>query len=294
MLNKDQIGQEIELVSTLKLLAQSYEEISVLRIQNVKGSVLATRDFLEKLSEVYLNVRTNYRHAIADLEQKHKKRSNVLLFKTNVKNGKEVSVFVSANSKFYGGVVEKAFVLYKDYILKHDSELVVIGKVGRELMQAADLRKPFTFFDVPDTNVSLDNLQGVMEYITNFEKVNVFYSRFINMVNQDPAMIHLTGEDIMPGKTSANTPYTKYYFEPSLAVIVDFFETQVLTSDFKQTVHEGELARLAGRIRAMEEMLGNIEDRQKDLHVQELRLKKSIDNKKRIESLAGMFLWTKS
>ena len=88
--------------------------------------------------------------------------------------------------------------------------------------------------------------------------------------------------------------YTKYFFEPSLAVILEFFESQVLTSDFKQTVHEGELARLAGRIRAMEEMLSNIEDKQKELGMQALRLKKSTDNKKRIESLAGMFLWTRA
>ncbi len=294
MLNQDQINQEIELVSTLKLLAQSYEEISVLRIQNVKGSVLATRDFLEKLSEVYMDVRTNYKHAIADLEQRHRKRSNVLLFKTNVKNGKEVSVFVSANSKFYGGVVEKVFILYKDYILKHDTELVVIGKVGKELMENAGINKQFTFYDVPDTRVSLDNLQPVMQYITNFEKVNVFYPRFLNMVSQDPAMVHLSGEDIMPNQNAMHASYTKYFFEPSLAVILEFFESQVLTSDFKQTVHEGELARLAGRIRAMEEMLSNIEDKQKELGMQSLRLKKSTDNKKRIESLAGMFLWTRA
>ncbi len=293
MLNKDQINQEIELVSTLKLLSQSYEEISVLRIQKVKGSVLATRDFLEKLSEVYMDVKTNYKHAIADLENRHKKRSNVLSFTTNVRNGKEVAVFVSANSKFYGGVVEKVFVLYKDYILKHDAELVVIGKVGRDLMSSNDLRKKYQYFEVPDMKISLGDLQPVMQYITQFEKVNVFYPRFINMVNQDPTMIQLAGEELHGG-TDRNAHYTKYFFEPSLAVIVDFFETQVLSSDFKQTMHEGELARLAGRIRAMEEMLSNIEDRQKDLRVQSLRLKKSIDNKKRIESLAGMFLWAKS
>lgn len=294
MLNKDQINQEIELVSTLKLLAQSYEEISVLKIQNVKTSVLATREFLEKLSEVYVDVKTNYKHAIATLEQKHKKRSNVLQFTNKVKNGKEVSVFVSANAKFYGGVVEKVFHLYKDYISKHDTDLVIIGKIGRDLLQNSGIRRKYIFFEVPDTMISLDHLQPVMQYITNYEKVNVFYPRFLNMVSQDPAMVHLSGDDIMPNRPAQDVAYTKYFFEPSLAVIVDFFETQVLVSDFKQTVHEGELARLAGRIRAMEEMLSNIEDRQKNLRVQSLRLKKSVDNKKRIESLAGMFLWAKS
>jgi F0F1-type ATP synthase gamma subunit len=95
----------------------------------------------------------------------------------------------------------------------------------------------------------------------------------------------------MPATSPTEKKYT-YYFEPSLEKVLNFFESQVFASLLKQTVHEGELARLASRVKSMETALVNIEKEEKMIKAEARKLKKNTENKKRTESLAGIALWS--
>jgi F0F1-type ATP synthase gamma subunit len=73
---------------------------------------------------------------------------------------------------------------------------------------------------------------------------------------------------------------------------MEFFENHVFTSMFKQSIHEGELSRLASRARAMEAAIVNIEKTEASLKSESRKIKKQADNKKRLESIAGMAFWS--
>ncbi len=61
---------------------------------------------------------------------------------------------------------------------------------------------------------------------------------------------------------------------------------------FSQTLLENQLARHASRVNAMEEALINIENESKRLNQQKNRIKHLMQNKKQLETIGGLALWT--
>lgn len=288
MRNKNRTDSDLELVGTLKMLAQAYEEVSVLKMQKVRTSVLTTREFLDGLSTVFVDVKRNYGNKIQKLIDK-KKYSPQTTFSTRVHNGKVLSVFLSANSKFYGDIVKRVFDHFIADIQKKDSDILIIGKMGKELMEASRFKKNYFYHDLPDANVEMTNVQPIIDTLSQYEKVDIYYGRFSNMVNQLPTTSNISGQEILDTKDTTSSEVVHYAFEPSMEEILDFFENQVFISLFKQTVNETELARLASRIRAMEEALGNIEKLEPQIKREGRIYRRSLQNKKQLEMMTSVY-----
>lgn len=287
------IKQEIELLLVLRMLAQAYEEISVMKMQKVRSSVLRTRDFLEGLSGIYSDVRISYRQQIESLmKQKNTKHfSSFLSFK---RNGKEAALFISSNAKLYGDIVQKVADLFIDSIKKQEIDIIVVGKFGREILESKKIGKPYVFFDVPDTELDINHLKPLISHIVEYEKVTVFHGKFINVINQEPVAVSISGEKpLEPFPDTPSLAEFRFLYEPNLEKILNFFETQIFTSLLKQTFHESSLARYASRIKAMEEALGGMDGRLKHYQSREKRIKNSAMNKKQLGTIAGMRLWGK-
>jgi F0F1-type ATP synthase gamma subunit len=286
MQDKNKINQQIDLIGTLKMLVESYEEISVLRMQRVKSSVLLTREFLDSLSQVFADVKANYRHEFKKMIEK-KKNQNKFSFSTIQKNGKTVSVFLSSNSKFYGDIVQKVFQEFLADIEKSSSDIVIVGRVGRELFSQSGVKKDYQYYDLSDQEVKTDDLKNLVMYLIKYEFVHVYHGKFNNMVTQLAAMSNISGEQtVEEDQKEVENPF---FFEPSLDKILNFFETQVFTSLFKQTINESELSRLASRIKAMEEAFGNIDKTEGELGMAMRKANKNTQNKKQIDSLVGIY-----
>lgn len=290
MLNLKKVIREIETARSLKTLTQAYEEISVMKMQAIRGSVLSTRDFTDRLSSVFTDVRASYRAQILKLAAQ-KKIKDLEQFSTFAKNGKTVSVLLSANTKLYGDIIVRVFRLFWASVRTDGSDIIVIGKLGKELVDQRADKKPYLYFEIPDTNLPADDLKPIVYQLANYEIVKVYFGRFANMVHQDPAMAIISGQ---PEKTaSADEPTKDYFlFEPKLEAVLRFFETQLFAGFFKQTVSEGQLARFASRITAMESALQNIDNRIKNLSEQRCRIRKMAEGKKQGERIAGLSLWT--
>ena len=268
------------------MLVESYEEISVLRMQRVKSSVLLTREFLDSLSQVFADVKANYRHEFKKMIEK-KKNQNKFSFSTIQKNGKTVSVFLSSNSKFYGDIVQKVFQEFLADIEKSSSDIVIVGRVGRELFSQSGVKKDYQYYDLSDQEVKTDDLKNLVMYLIKYEFVHVYHGKFNNMVTQLAAMSNISGEQtVEEDQKEVENPF---FFEPSLDKILNFFETQVFTSLFKQTINESELSRLASRIKAMEEAFGNIDKTEGELGMAMRKANKNTQNKKQIDSLVGIY-----
>src|SRR5574338_459259 len=102
------IAEELEALNSIKDLAESYEEIAVIRMQNIKDSVLKTRDFLASLSDVFVDLKSSYAREVKDLIARIKKGEKNLLAGLQ-KNGKTLLVYLSSNGKLYGSVTEKTY-----------------------------------------------------------------------------------------------------------------------------------------------------------------------------------------
>jgi ATP synthase F1 gamma subunit len=295
MAQKKLIVEELEALNSLKDLAESYEEIAAIEMQKIRDSVLKTRAFLIDISDVFVDLKSSYTREVNDLIARRKKGDKTILPILR-KIDKTLMVYLSSNGKLYGPVTQKTFKLFTESLKKTDpntTDIVIIGNAGKELYENAKISKPYEYIEIPDTKVDIGHIKKLMQKFLQYEKVYVYYGKFGNLVSQSPISTSITGEDIFETENLVPVPREdRFIFEPTLEKIFHFFETQIMTNLFSQTLLENQLARDVSRVNAMEEALLNIEEESKKLSRLGLRLKHSLQNKKQLETISGIFLWS--
>ncbi len=294
MAQRKVIAEELEALNSLKDLAESYEEIAVMRMQKIKNSVLNTRDFLAEVSDVFVDLKSSYEREVKDLISRVKHGDKTLLPLLQ-KNTKTLLVYLSSNGRLYGSVTMKTYRLFTQELNKYDeqnTDLVIIGRAGKEMFENSGNRRAFDYFDLPDTNIGLNHIRQLIKKFLQYEKVYVYYGKFGNVVKQSPIVTSITGEDIFETEELHPVPREdKFIFEPGLEKIFNFFETQIVANLFSQTLLENQLARHASRVNAMEEALVHIEEEGKKLNRQRTRLGHIMQEKKQLEGISGIVLW---
>lgn len=289
------INENLEALNSLKDLAESYEEIAVVRMQKIKDSVLKTRDFLAELSDVFVDLKSSYDREVKELIEKRKKGDKNILPLLK-KNGKTLMVYLSSNGKLYGAVTQKTYRLFIQDLRKPDgleSDILIIGTAGKEMYDASGIGKTYDYFDIPDIGVDISHIKQLIQKFLQYERVHVYYGKFDNVINQTPIGTSITGENIF--ESEVITPLKRedrFIFEPMLEKIFYFFETQIIANLFSQTLLENQLARHASRVNAMEEALIHIDEESKKLTRAKNLIKHQMMNKKQLETISGIFLWT--
>jgi ATP synthase F1 gamma subunit len=294
MAQRKLILEELEALNSIKDLAESYEEIAAMEMQKIRDSVLKTREYLVDLSDVFVDLKASYIREVRDLLERRKKGDKNLL-PILQKKGKNLMVYLSSNGRLYGAVTQRTFRLFVDDLKKPEAEktdLVIIGSAGKEMYEAAHVNKPFEYFEIPDAKVDINHIKKLMQKFLQYETVHVYYGKFGNVVKQTPVTTSITGEDIFETESLKPIPREdRFIFEPSLEKIFHFFETQIMTNLFSQTLLENQLARDVSRVNAMEEALINIEEQSKNLNRLKNRIRHVLLNRKQLETISGMVLW---
>ena len=288
------ISENLEALNSLKDLAESYEEIAVIRMQKIKDSVLKTRDFLQELSDVFVDLKASYDRDVKELLAKRKSRDKSILPLLQ-KNGKTLMVYLSSNGRLYGSVTQKTYKLLIADLKKPEgqaSDLMIIGTAGRDMFEGSGINKPFSYFDIPDIGVDVKHIKELMTNFLQYDKVHVYYGKFDNVINQNPIGTSITGENIFESEIVAPLAREdRFIFEPVLEKIFYFFETQIIANLFSQTLLENQLARHASRVNAMEEALIHIDEESKKLQAAKRFLKHQLQNKKQLETISGLAIW---
>jgi ATP synthase F1 gamma subunit len=287
MADKKTLKEDIAINKDFDLLTRSYQEHAVGQINFARFSVLYSREFSKDLAEIFENVRYSYKSL--DVQKGIKKVIK--------KNKRDVWILISSNNKLYGGIVMDSFNLFRERIKTANLakiDLIIIGKQGKIFMDDLNLKIPYEYFELPDTNVTVDYLKKISEKLIFYENVYVFYGKFNNLVSQTAVQVAISGEmSIDDPKTPTTHHRTKFLFEPSIEEILSFFENQILQLLLNQTVQEAQLARFASRINAMEAAQINIKKQLSMLTREEKRYKIIDMNKKQSELLAGRRLWNR-
>lgn len=285
MQNKQRINEEVELMSTLRLITQAYEEISVMRMQRIRDLVLNTRLFLGDLFKVYVDVKVNYKESL----MKKLIREDDAMKAMRERNGKTAVVFISTNTKLNGEIIQKVFREFFDYVQSHEVDIFIVGRMGKQLYDQRTTNKTYKYFDLEENYINSTSLHNLVLELLAYKQVDAFYGKFESLLNQIPTEANLTG-DQPEEKQAENQKATLYMFEPSVVKILEFFETQIFSSLVKQSVNESELARYASRIRAMEEAGQNIDKSMKQLSSQMTKIKRLVGNKKQLEIMSRVLI----
>lgn len=295
MAQRKLIIEELEALNSIKDLAESYEEIAAMEMQKIRNSVLRTRDYLVELSDVFVDLKASYTREVDELLAKRRSGDKTLAPMLQ-KKGKILLVYLSSTGKLYGAVTQQTFRLFIQDLKKPEAknaDIAIIGAAGKEMYEGAHIDKPFDFFELPDSKVDMDHIKTLMQKFLQYETVHVYYGKFGNVVKQSPAETSITGEGIFENENV--TPLTRedrFIFEPTLEKIFHFFETQIMTNLFSQTLLENQLARDVSRVNAMEQALLNIEEQSKVLNKVKNRLRHALQNKKQLETISGTVLWS--
>jgi ATP synthase F1 gamma subunit len=246
---------------------------------------------LASISDVFVDLKASYTREVKNLIERQKKGDKTILPSLQ-KNNKTLLVYLSSNGRLYGSVTQKTYKLFMADVKKNDvanSDMVVIGSAGKEMLDGSHVDRPYDYFEIPDTKIDVTHIKKLMEKFLQYEKVHVYYGKFGNVVTQEAIETSVNGEDIFETEIPQPTPREdRFIFEPTLEKIFHFFETQIMANLFSQTLLENQLARHASRVNAMEEALIHIEEESKKLNLVKARLKHLTQNKKQLETISGV------
>ena len=205
---KKLIQSEIEFSKTFRFIAQAYEEIAVLKMHKVRDSVLATREYLSHLSQIFFELKkakerqkkllttSNVADAINNKQKsdvKTKELSPDKKFKSD-KLAKTVSVLLSANTTLYGDLIERIFNLFLKNVTQDGSDIIIVGRVGKRLYDEQENKRNYTYFELPDVELRLENLKPVIYHLVKYQKIMVYYGKFESVVTQKEVFSNISGD----------------------------------------------------------------------------------------------------
>lgn len=285
-----QIVEEIKSLENIQVLVQTYEEIAASRMQRVKNSVLNNRVFLEGLGEIYAQVKHSYDEEVTKLKSKAKRKEAASVV---ARNGKTVSVLLSANTGLYGDIIRSSFELFLKGIQSRETDIVIVGKIGKGMFDAAASRvgsKEYDYFELSDSTSDPEDFAEIIRHIVEYEQVIVYHGKFESILEQVPFEDKLAGEIALEGNVAVEEEH--YIFEPSLPAVVSFFESEILAAIFEQSMHESSLSKYASRMINLDRAVVNIDESLKKANFMRQRAHHQNANKKQLGMLASMALWS--
>ncbi len=268
----DKIQSRLEELSSLELLAEVFTDIARARLDRVRTGIEKNRLFVGEVAKVLHIVRVTAEDQ--GLSAARKKKVSA-------------SLVITSNKRLYYGGLDTRVV---DFYSAHSAytgyvDRFVVGSVGVDILKARNY--PFAYepviFDRELPN--LYELSLLAEKLNGYQKVIVYYPRFVTVLSQQPSFVDITG---LVAATPESESEKYYIFEPEIDKILDFFEEQVIAILLEQAFLESELARIGTQLTSMDQA----QQRAASLIEQEDLLlagaKRSLSSMRVLEMVAGM------
>ena len=168
-----------------------------------------------------------------------------------------MSVFLSSNTGLYGDVVRSTFDLFENDVRKKETDLVIVGRMGKKYYDSSVMKKPYEYFDMSDNGIDEPNIKKLLDYIVDYAEVVVYHGVFKSILYQEASETHVTGE-LMKIEQSLDSYDTRFLFEPSVEKVAEHFEKQIASLIFEQTVFESSLSKFASRMVSLDKAADNI------------------------------------
>lgn len=276
-------------LETLGQLTRVYSEVAAKRMREVRAGVLESRDFLTGVREIFNEVNASYRREIFKIAKGRGPSASLrtgaekLTFLSH--NGKTAAVFLSANTGLYGDIIKRIFEAFVAEAKTANSEMTIIGRLGRSMYLSSAIDRPYTYFGLPDWQTTASDLRAIIDHLVQYEEIHLYHGRFDSIVRQTPnKYVIAAGSEVGEGETGV-----KYLFEPSLEEIMVVFEKQIFAAMLDQVVRESQLAKFASRMLSMDQAGERIKKRLAELEVEKQRQQRQQENRKQQEQVTGIF-----
>lgn len=272
------IQTTINQANALKQIAVAYTEISSNKIKRIRNLVEKNRNFLDDLSVVYkvLKKRAQLRNLLPK------------------KNGKTVSVLLSANEHFSGSINQDLTKYFVDMVRQQTTDQIVIGKTAVEWLDSIKYQIPYTKIILKKGYPESSELDVLVGLVKDYSQIIVYYPRMKTVMLQIPTSEDITQTSYLAEmKVSDEDAKKLFIFEPEFTKILAYFESQVTNLLLQQAFLEGELSRTAARLVSMDESQTNAEKVIKQNATILDHAKKSAANGRLLETYASIILTKK-
>lgn len=246
------VKSDISITSQFGHLAEALQEISVLKMAEIRNMVLKAREYEDGLIGIFADIRLSTRN-----DKKSETKINL-----QVKKEKRVVVLLSANNRLFGHITDEVYDKCMSEVLQSDDDLIIVGRIGKQKYENDGHIKEFAYYDLPDFDITFMDILPVLSHIVEYQSIRVFYALSNNIMSQQAIAKNITGEDIINEKEVSGTQKI-YLVEPSIEALYSFFSGQILGIFFKQTIYEYELARHSSRIKTLEESINHVDENMK-------------------------------
>lgn len=269
------LTEEILTTQTLKDIAQSYTEISSIRLRKIRKQTEGSRRFFQDLSNIFALLRY-----FAKIKDPKSQTSG---------NGKTVVILITSNFRFYGKVSNGASKLFMKYIKDYPCEQIVIGKLGIDFLKSQHYSQSYSALTFKTDMPSHIEMMELVKLIKNYGRVLVVYSEFKTILNQVATIKDLTQTQTEALATDQlkSKDYT-FILEPEINKMMDFFDTQIKNVLLSATFLETELARVASRLVTMDQAQANAKGILEKQKQQLIFAKRALFNKKTLETWAAL------
>jgi F0F1-type ATP synthase gamma subunit len=265
---KDLVLEEHDCLE-MKGMAEVFEEIAAIKMQRIRMDTTKSRDFFEGLGKLSEEVGL-------DMSQ------------MSAKKDEDAAVYISANKGMYGDIVDKIFTDYLNFIKSHTVAPFVVGKVAIRLMSQYAPEVNYSYFELSDEEVDMQNFGYIMRNLIDFRKIYVFYGKFQNLANQDASSATVSGEmlsDMKPNEANR----LNYLYEPSVAGVSKVFNNEILSSVMEQIMRESQLAKFGSRLMFLDSAIENIDGRMNSITLERRHAKRRLEDKKKLMTISGIF-----
>ncbi len=289
-MNQQSYKNELNELNVLRIITQVYSQVASYWMKRTADSVISSRDYLAEMNTVFLTAFASYAEELHRLSQSRKffKKGKITFL---AHNGKKVAVFMAANSGFYGDILKKTFDLFMKEVRENNYEVTIVGKQGVALFLSEEPNHPYTFFDLSDERIDQNQVVDLVRHLVQYDEIRIYHGKFINFLTQEPT-VFLIPSDPYPNLKEGEKKQ-KFLFEPNIESILVFFEKQIFTSIFEQTIRESQLAKFGSRLQVMDRSGENIKGRIHHLQEDHLRYIHQEANKKQLARYSSMALWSK-
>ncbi len=277
------IKENLSALLNIETITETYQEIANLRMNEIRQTVLNNREFIEELLKVYTLAKKSYFNSLKTKEAKKEKKSFIK------HNQGRVVVFLSCNEHFYGNIILDIWKEIQKDLKEKKEDLVVIGRIGKYLAEASGLGMKIFYFELDDKKPEGKNIEEIIKFLKNYKEVIIFHGKFHTVLSQKVVQTNISGE------TDSGEEFgeiKKYLFEPSPETVLEFFETELISAFFNQTILEHQLSRYATRMVAMYQATENAKKLREKFQAEQKKLERQLLNKKQIEAFSGFQLWS--
>ncbi len=269
--------QRIEDIATARYITGTLRDISAIELGKLMQRFGTNFTFYTELTDLYRLVWRMARER--DKEQPEREK-------------KTLYVAYTTNRHFYGALNYNTMQLFMKSTGTED-RCLIIGDTGKRYwLSNAKKRKALEYMSFLDDTPSDDENKAFLDRIARYDKVIVFYPKFVSVFTQEASMVDITFQpDGHTSKDVDDEDGAEFLLEPELDEMMAFFDQQVRSALFERILLETQLSRISARLVRMDSADQNA---QKLLRREGRALRKAYTNiasRQMLETLVGYIQW---